>query len=160
MAIPLLPSLDPTVTTFEDSGLAANDIAYYYSVQAVDIAGQTIVPSTEVRAVPTEGDGSVGLCFIATAAYGSAWHPHVASLRAFRDQQLRRYALGRAFIAFYETVSPPIAGWIAPHPVLRAATRGVLTPVVFAVEQPRTTAILAGLGLVALVGLRFRRRSP
>jgi subtilisin family serine protease len=159
VAIPLLPFLEPTVTTFEDTGLAANDIAYYYSVQAVDIAGQTIAPSTEVRAVPTEGDGSVGLCFIATAAYGSAWHPHVASLRAFRDQRLRPYAPGRAFIAFYETVSPPIAGWIAPHPVLRAVTRGALTPVVFAVEQPRAVAVLAGLGLAAFVGLRLRRRS-
>jgi hypothetical protein len=158
VAIPLVPSLAPTVTTFEDTELAANNTAYYYSVQAVDIAGQTLTPSSEVRAVPTEGDGSVGLCFIATAAYGSAWHPHVASLRAFRDQRLRPHALGRAAITLYETISPPIAGFIAPRPALRAVTRAVLAPVVFAVEQPRATVALAGLGFVALVGLRLRRR--
>jgi subtilisin family serine protease len=161
VAIPLLPFLDPTVTTFEDTGLTANDTAYYYTVQAVDISGQASVltASSEIRAVPTAGDGSVGLCFIATAAYGSAWHPHVASLRRFRDERLRPFATGRAAIALYERVSPPIAAFIAPHPALRALTRGALTPVVFSVEHPHSALALITLGLLGVATVRLRRRS-
>jgi hypothetical protein len=166
------PTLDPldaitelpaTATAFEDTedfGLTTNEAVYFYSIQSVDMNDQLSPYATEVRGVPTAGEGSVGLCFIATAAYGSAWHPHVASLRAFRDRQLRPHALGRAAIALYEAVSPPIAELIASRPALRAATRAALTPVVFAVEQPRAAAALAGIGLLGLAGLAFRRRSP
>lgn len=166
------PTLDPldaitelpaTATAFEDTedfGLTTNEAVYFYSIQSVDMNDQLSPYATEVRGVPTAGEGSVGLCFIATAAYGSAWHPHVASLRAFRDRQLRPHAPGRAAIALYEAVSPPIAELIASRPALRAATRAALTPVVFAVEQPRAAAALAGIGLLGLAGLAFRRRSP
>ncbi|MFZ5876818.1 MAG: S8 family serine peptidase [Nitrospirota bacterium] len=166
VAIPLLPFLNPTVTTFEDPPNAnsvppENDTVYYYSVQAVDIAGQASVltPSAEIRAVPNAGEGSVGFCFIATAAYGSAWHPHVASLRRFRDERLRPFAAGRAAIAVYETVSPPIAAFIAPHPTLRAITRGALTPVVFAVEYPRTALAWISVFLLGTATIVRRRRS-
>jgi subtilisin family serine protease len=161
VAIPLLPFLDPTVTTFEDTGLATNDTTYYYTIQAVDISGQASVltASSGIPAVPTAGEGSVGLCFIATAAYGGAWHPHVASLRRFRDTRLRPFAPGRAAIAFYETVSPPIAAFIAPHPALRAVTRGALAPAVFAVEHPTSALALIGLSLLGVATARLRRRS-
>jgi subtilisin family serine protease len=163
---PVIPYriLAPTVTTFNDSdpenlGVLQNETAYYYSVQAVDIASQTGAPSEERRAVPTAGDGSVGLCFIATAAYGSAWHPHVASLRRFRDERLRPFATGRAAISLYETVSPPIAAFIAPHPSLRAMTRGALAPAVFAVEHPRMALALISLFLLGTATITLRRRA-
>jgi subtilisin family serine protease len=166
VAIPLLPLLDPTVTSFEDPPVEGalppeNGTVYYYSVQAVDIAGQAsaLAASTEIRAVPTAGEGSVGLCFIATAAYGSAWHPHVTSLRRFRDERLRTTAPGRAVIALYETVSPPIAAFIAPRPTLRAITRGALSPVVFAVEFPRMAIALASVFLLGMATFALRRRS-
>ncbi len=157
-------TVDPTVTAFDDVdsenlGFLQNETAYYYSVQAVDITNQTGAPSSEVRAVPTAGEGSVGLCFIATAAYGSMWHPHVASLRRFRDEHLRPFATGRAAIAVYETVSPPIAAFIAPHPTLRAITRGALAPAVFAVEYPRTALALISLFLLGTATITLRRRS-
>jgi subtilisin family serine protease len=166
VAIPLLPFLDPTVTSFEDPPIEGalppeNDTVYYYSVQSVDIAGQAsaLAASSEIRAVPTAGEGSVGLCFIATAAYGSAWHPHVESLRRFRDDRLRPIAAGRAAIALYEAVSPPIAAFIAPRPTLRAITRGALSPVVFAVEFPRTAVALASVFLLGMAAITLRRRS-
>jgi hypothetical protein len=164
--------LPATATTFEDVPDPrvpdmTNGSGYVYTVQAEDMyiiapstIGQLSAPSAEVRAVPTTGEGSVGLCFIATAAYGSAWHPHVASLRAFRDHYLRPHAIGRAAIAVYETVSPPLARLIAPRPTLRAAARGALTPIVLAIEHPRTSAaLLVGLGLLGVIGLGLRRRS-
>jgi subtilisin family serine protease len=157
----LVRELPPTQTTVEDTDpLLANETAYVYTVQAIDMSGLSSGESAEVRAVPTAGEGSVGLCFIATAAYGSPWHPHVASLRTFRDRFLRPHALGRAVIAAYETISPPLARTIAPRPTLRAVTRVALTPVVLAIEHPREAAVLLGLGLLGILGLGLLRRSP
>jgi hypothetical protein len=136
-----------------------NETAYIYTIQAVDISDQPSALSGEVRAVPTAGEGSVGLCFIATAAYGSAWHPHVASLRAFREHHLRPHAIGRAAIAVYETVSPPVARVIAPHASLRAMVRGALTPLVLAIEHPRAATTLLVLGLLGVIGVGIRRRT-
>lgn len=154
----LAPTLAPTATTFEDTTALTNEAAYVYTIQAVDIGGASGTLSAEARAVPTAGEGSVGFCFIATAAYGSAWHPHVASLREFRDRRMRPYALGRAAIAGYETLSPPIARVIAPHPWLRAVVRGALTPIVLTIEHPRASAALAGLAALGAIGLAVRRR--
>ena len=52
-------------------------------------------------------------CFIATAAFGSRLDPHVGALRAFRDQGLMRILPGRLFVATYNTLSPPLARFIA-----------------------------------------------
>ncbi|MCH2533196.1 MAG: hypothetical protein MK008_02005 [Bdellovibrionales bacterium] len=49
---------------------------------------------------------SSGRCFIATAVYGSSFHPQVIQLRLFRDYVLNQHALGRKFIAFYYLKSP------------------------------------------------------
>jgi hypothetical protein len=154
----LFPTLSPTVTTFEDTNTLTNEMAYVYTIQAVDISGVSGAPSAEVLAVPTAGEGSVGFCFIATAAYGSAWHPHVASLRAFRNRHLRPHVVGRVAIAGYETLSPPIARLIAPRPLLRAAVRGALTPIVLTIEHPRASLVLWGLGVLGAIGLGVRRR--
>jgi len=96
-------------------------------------------------------------CFIATAAFGSRLDPHVGALRAYRDQGLMRILPGRLFVATYNTLSPPLARFIAERDGLRAVVRAVLWPLVIAVENPALS--LAGLALLAGgAGLRRRRR--
>lgn len=101
-------------------------------------------------------DRFCGDCFVATAAWGSWMHPHVVSLRRFRDDVLLRVPPGRAFVDAYYRYSPPLADVIAQRPWLRAATRTVLTPVVLAITHPEgALASLCGLWLA----LRLRRRA-
>jgi hypothetical protein len=98
--------------------------------------------------------GAVSGCFIATAAWGSALHPHVASLRHFRDRFLLTHAPGRTFVALYYRFSPPIADYIAVRPAARTAARTMLWPLVFFVEHP---ASLLGLAAGSLWLVRRRR---
>ena len=97
-------------------------------------------------------------CFIATAAWGSWMHPHVSTLRAFRDDVLMQSAPGRGLVAFYYRHSPPVAEFIARHDGLRAFTRALLTPVVLAVTYPLATALGILLALTGAVNLRRRRQ--
>lgn len=101
-------------------------------------------------------------CFIATAAWGSWMDPHVATLREFRDRVLMRHAPGRAFVGLYYRHSPPLARFIGQHEALRAATRAVLAPLVFAIERPGTAGglLLAGLVLLASGHQRGSRKGP
>ncbi|QKK11788.1 MAG: hypothetical protein HND59_09515 [Pseudomonadota bacterium] len=99
--------------------------------------------------------GTDGLCFIATAAYGSWLDPHVATLRQFRDRWLLTNAPGQSFVDWYYRVSPPLADWIAARDWARALVRGVLAPVVLAIAYP----VAAGVMLLLLIALLvFRRR--
>jgi hypothetical protein len=144
---------------YTDHANLTNETPYVYTITAVDMVLQESPHSGETLAVPTAGEGSVGFCFIATAAYGTPWHPHVQSLRAFRDDRLKPSPFGRLFIAAYERMSPPLARLIARHAALRAATRAALTPVVLAVERPRAAAWLIALGALGLI-IRAARRRP
>ena len=75
---------------------------------------------------------SKGGCFIATAAYGGVHAPEVATLRKFRDTRLKWTRLGSWAIRIYERFSPPLADWIAKHPVMRLwIRRVVLSPMVW-----------------------------
>jgi len=67
-----------------------------------------------------------GLCFIATSAFGSEEDPTVQTLRAFRDQKLRKHPLGRTFISTYNAVSPPIARWMDKNPQVKPIVKKVL----------------------------------
>ncbi|GAB4388797.1 MAG: SBBP repeat-containing protein [Thermodesulfovibrionales bacterium] len=102
------------------------------------------------------GAGASGGCFIATAAYGTALDPHVEALRRFRDRRLLTNAPGRALVAFYYRVSPPIADYIREREPLRAATRVSLMPLIFAVEYPMGF-YLAALGLAGVFLARRKR---
>lgn len=104
------------------------------------------------------GGGGGGGCFIATAAYGSALDPHVQALRDFREAALRPHGLGRAAIALYERWSPPAADFIRGHAALRALTRGLLAPVVYAVVYPKL-ALLTALLTFGLWRAHRRRRA-
>ncbi len=82
----------------------------------------------------TTGDGTTGGgeggCFIATAAYGTPMATDVRFLRAFRDEYLLTNAVGRQFVRFYYSASPPVADFIRQHESLRASVRIGLTPLV------------------------------
>jgi subtilisin family serine protease len=126
-------------------------------VRVTDAAGHTAVASVAVRA----DEARDGRCFIATAAWGADWDPHVEALRAFRDRALLPSAAGRAFVEAYYRWSPPLAAVIARHGGLRAATRALLLPVVLSVEHPSAALALAALGvatLTAAVAVHRRRR--
>lgn len=110
-----------------------------------DLTNNSDTETTTVNEAPGPGPSSGSGCFIATAAFGSYLDPSVAALRAFRDESLMTNAPGRAFVAWYYRVSPPIADFIAGHEILRTATRWALTPVVYAVQYPTPAALLFGL---------------
>jgi len=101
-------------------------------------------------------------CFIATAAFGSAMDPHVATLREFRDKVLLVTPAGKALVGLYYAVSPPIAGWISRHEGARSVVRWSLLPVVgicYAVLHFGFVAAASALALVLLlIPLAFVRR--
>ena len=97
-------------------------------------------------------------CFIATAAYGTALHPHLDSLRDFRDRYLVTNRPGRTLVRYYYHYSPPIADYIADRIWLRVIVRALLTPIVFAIENPGLAA-LAFLAFVAAIWGWRRRHS-
>jgi hypothetical protein len=140
-----------SATSFTDTNVVAGH-TYYYSVTPVQSAGVT-GPASQVKAVNIPaappaaasgggGGGGGGGCFIATAAYGSYLHPQVQILRDFRDTRLLTNAPGRAFVALYYRLSPPLAGFIAQHGSLRLLARLLLTPVVLAVAHPAAAGVL------------------
>ena len=69
-------------------------------------------------------------CFIATSVYGNSLAPEVIELRQFRDDVLKKTWWGRAFIAIYYTVSPPIAEGLKKTPRIAAVVRLMLDRVV------------------------------
>jgi len=108
-------------------------------------------------AIPFTGRTKDHRCFVATAAYGTPWEPRLVSLRRFRDDWLLTNTPGRAFVGWYYANSPLAAEWISERDRARAIIRGVLTPMIFVIENPRETA-----GLIFTVGwllLSWRRRS-
>ncbi len=72
-------------------------------------------------------------CFIASAVFGPL-SPEVAVLQQFRDQRLLPWAPGRAFIAFYYRISPPVARALLYVAPARALTRVLLKPLTAAIR--------------------------
>jgi len=78
-----------------------------------------------------------GACFIATAAYGGAWAAEVELLRDFRDRHLAQSLVGRAIVALYTNMSPPIARRIDAHRVSGALVRALLQPLLLVLAWRR-----------------------
>jgi uncharacterized repeat protein (TIGR01451 family) len=145
--VQLAPTLSASVSGSEPDFATANNQS-----SVVDV-----FPAVSTKCEEIKVPASVGGCFIATAAYGSALEPHVRALREFRDRYLQRSAPGRAFIRFYYRRSPPIADYIARHESLRFGVRVLLTPVVLVIEHPSWAGALL---MLALAPVFTRRRRP
>jgi len=79
-------------------------------------------------------------CFIATAAYGTPMAEEVDILRQFRDELLLNNPAGRALVAVYYKLSPPIAEFISEHQVLRTMVRACwVTPAVVLVKLTKSS---------------------
>jgi hypothetical protein len=141
--------------SFHDTGAHNFDA---YQITAVDTGGDESDFSGMVVANMAVGDGGTGdrRCFIATAAYGSSWEPHVVVLRDFRDRHLMTSAAGRAFVRFYYRNSPPVADFISRHDSLRILARSALTPVVYAIKYPVALIVLLMTAGMVMVGKRMR----
>jgi glucose/arabinose dehydrogenase len=102
-------------------------------------------------AAAESGGGNGGACFIATAAFGSPLAPEVQALWKFRDRYLSSNAPGRALVAVYYRLSPPVADLVREHPALRDVTRFVLRPVIWGARLTdiSSTSMLVLLVLVA-----------
>jgi len=110
--------------------------------------------------VTTSSSSGGGGCFIATAAYGSYLHPQVQVLRNFRDKYLITNASGRAFVAFYYRISPPIADFISKHDTLRILVRLLLTPIIFSFLNPGILCLSVVCLLRICCPLHIRHKTP
>jgi hypothetical protein len=94
-------------------------------------------PSVTIPAVPSSSPFD---CFVATAVYGTPFHPDLDLLRSFRDRRLTRTISGRALIAAYYRVGPALALIVRLVPGLRGACRFfILGPLVSALQRTRHT---------------------
>ena len=83
---------------------------------------------------PGAGKPEVGLCFVATEAYGTPFAGEVKILSKFRDDFLLKNTPGRLLVRGYYEVSPRIARSIRNRPSLRKLIRWHLKPIVFVAD--------------------------
>lgn len=137
-----------TRTEFIIRGLQ-DGITYYFATTAYDSSNNesefsreaVIAPST----APSGISGAGGNCFIATAAYGSNLAPEIEALRGFRDEYLMTNPAGRLLVNAYYSISPPLADFIRDSNFLKAMTRWILSPLVYAINHPLTALLLIAL---------------
>jgi hypothetical protein len=115
------------------------------------IALQTEPAPTKTSPTPSAAGGGGGGCFIATAAYGSSIGSHVKVLSQFRDRFLLTNRMGKVFVRFYYTYSPPVADFIASHDMVRLVARSGLWPLVGVSWMALQLGPIATLALIVLL---------
>lgn len=172
-------SSNPNIVTVDPSGVVTAEAEGQATIFVADSSGTRVVnvPVT-VYVVPEPEDftgffsllailliqngesGTIGPCFIATAAAGTPLAPEIGVLRNFRDEWLLTNRLGTWVVDTYYHVSPPLADWIARHPVASVVVRVLLIPVLVIaglwMQSPVLTALLMVLCAVGMY--RVRRR--
>jgi len=121
--------MDPSVGTIDENGWFTGKRKGLTRV-VLSIDGIPADSSGTIRVLAPYSSGGSGLCFIATAAYGSPMEPHVRILREFRDRYLITCRIGRAFVSAYYRHSPPLARLIASNVLFRWMVRTALLPIV------------------------------
>jgi hypothetical protein len=107
------------------AGTLANALA---TATTFTMPAQNVVVTANFQ-VASNGGG--GVCFIATAAYGSSTAEQIDVLREFRDGVLLESGIGSQFVDLYYRLSPPIADFISGNSFLRTLVRELLVdPVV------------------------------
>jgi len=76
-----------------------------------------------------------GVCFIATACFGTPLAEEVRLLGEFRDRYLLTNPVGKAFVSFYYRISPPLAKFIHRHKIPRIIARSLLKPVIWLLRK-------------------------
>ncbi len=125
------------------------------------IGGVSDIFSVTTKAKSSGGGdgGGGGGCFIATAAFGSPQAGQVEILRQFRDKYLLTNAPGKKFVDWYYRNGPVAAKWINDKPVVKAAVRVALYPLIgfsFLLISGYLPFVIIGLLLSTLLFLRFR----
>jgi uncharacterized repeat protein (TIGR02543 family) len=109
------------------AGTLANALA---TATTFTMPAQNVVVTANFQVASNGG----GVCFIATAAYGSPTAEQLDVLREFRDGVLLESVAGSQFVDLYYRLSPPIADFISGSSFLRTLVRELLVdPVVWAV---------------------------
>lgn len=85
-------------------------------------------------------EASSPTCFVATAAFGNPFHPDVKALRAFRDNHLVRYSLGRFLVSVYWIVGPHLASFTKPRHPHAMVVRLMLSAFVSTLRSLKLTA--------------------
>ncbi|MCH7959194.1 MAG: hypothetical protein IID08_03615, partial [Candidatus Hydrogenedentes bacterium] len=104
-----------------------------------------------------------GVCFIASAAYGTPLAEEINVLRTFRDAHLLDHPAGSALVDGYYRISPSIAPFVSQHPTVAFAVRCVLHPVIMTLRLLFEFPFLAPIGvsflLAGLIAVPVRRYS-
>jgi len=118
--------------------VATPDAGYHFdswtgnvsTVADVEDATTTITMEDDYDITANFEANAPGVCFIATAAYGTPMAEEIEILREFRDGYLLTNPVGQGLVEFYYKVSPPIAEFINEHPSLKPIVRAGLLPAV------------------------------
>jgi hypothetical protein len=123
----MLSKLKRGKSAADKDGMRLAGLVHYVGETTLKMSNE-IKDRLKMHAKPEKAAGQqeASICFIATAACGSADAPDVIALRHFRDQRLRRNSFGRKAIQMYERTSPPLAAKIADHPFARWLVRWFL----------------------------------
>jgi hypothetical protein len=160
ITITLQELYNPEQPEYSIHGLDDNE-DYYFVLTAYDIYGRESGYSNEVDTVTYSSSGG---CFIATEAYDYPIEPYVNVLREFRDRFLLANRVGKIFMDFYYTYSPPIADFIVNNDGLKAIAHVILLPLVgvswvalkLGTLSTMALMIFFGIGLICFGG--FRRK--
>ncbi|MCX7992017.1 MAG: hypothetical protein N2999_08365, partial [Proteobacteria bacterium] len=119
-----------------------DNVAYFYRVRAYANTGYSEYSYTIKVESYKDNESKNKSCFIATAVYGTPFHPHIDLLRDFRDRVLIRFDAGKAFVNIYYKYSPAIADIVGKSLILRFFCLLFILPLVYVIKFP-LIAVLA-----------------